>query len=228
MCLECFKGCKHEKGIHIYLTWDKKEELLMNDIITMFQALLLREHNIVAQEIIFFKHGTLKFTKDNQPKRFYMREKLIKRHLESDILKVIQFNDECEETTEELLLEGRYCINCFGEFSDSITQPLELQNFDAVKEWKMEVPSPLQIFLQKGFRSKRTVPTETKLVYESKVASLYCQVDALLNTLNKKYSGLTQDVNTDELLVNYQNISSVFNITSSCGISLSQRTGDRR
>ena len=225
MCLECVKSCNHEKGVHIYL---KTEEMSTSDLITLLQAVLLREHNIVIQEIIFFKSGSLKYTKDGKPKRLYMREKLLKKQLGNEVTKVIQLNNECEETNDDLVLEDKYCRNCFGEFSDTLNQPLDLQNFEVLNEWKLEVPLPLQMFLEKSFINKKTLQYEPQSVYEEKIASLYCQLDALLNTLNKKYSGLTQDVNTDELLVNYHHTSTVFSITASSGISMSQKTGDRR
>ncbi|CAC5360089.1 unnamed protein product [Mytilus coruscus] len=52
--------------------------------------------------------------------------------------------------------------------------------------------------------------------------------EAHLKTLNQAYCGIIQDIYTDELIVNYHNISTVFSLTSHAGISHSQRTGDRR
>ena len=226
MCLECMKGCSHEKGIHIYIA--QTEEIPISDLITMLQAVLMREHNIVVQEIVLFKPGTLKYSKDGKPKRLYMREKMLKRQFGNEIVNVMQMNNEPEETNEDLVLEEQYCLNCFGEFSDTLNRPLDLHNFNLITEWKQEVPLPLQVFLERSFINKKTRKNETYSVYQEKIASLYCQVDALFNTLNKRYSGLTQDINTDELLVNYHHISTVFNITGACGISMSQKTGDRR
>ena len=226
MCLECMKSCSHEKGVHIYIV--QIEEISTSDLITMLQAVLMREHNIVIQEIIFFKPGSLRYSKEGKPRRLYMRDELSKRTFGNEIVNVIQMNNESEEINQDLVLEDQYCLNCFGEFTNTLNRPLDLNHFDVFAEWKLEVPLPLQIFLERSFINKKTLQNETRSAYEEKIASLYCQVDALLNTLNMRYSGLTQDVNTDELLVNYHHISTVFNITSSCGISMSQRTGDRR
>ena len=48
MCLECVKTCEYKKDIHIYLA--QLEAVPTNDLVTLFDAVLVREHNIVIQE----------------------------------------------------------------------------------------------------------------------------------------------------------------------------------
>ena len=54
----------------------------------------------------------------------------------------------------------------------------------------------------------------------SKITQLLTTYDASLNTLSKAYFGVTQEVNTAELVVSYHNVTSVFNVTQSVGITL--------
>ncbi|CAC5391280.1 KIF21 [Mytilus coruscus] len=62
--------------------------------------------------------------------------------------------------------------------------------------------------------------------FARKTASNALQGNASQNEQN--YSGITQDMNTDELLVNYHSVSTVFDVISHLGITQSQKTGDRR
>ena len=45
--------------------------------------------------------------------------------------------------------------------------------------------------------------------------------------MNRSYTGFVKDLNTDELLVNYHNITTVFNFTAHSGITQSNSSGNR-
>lgn len=102
-------------------------------------------------------------------------------------------------------------------------QPLDIETFDILKEWTLNIPLPVRIFFENVFLEISGM-NETR---KSKIA-LFCHFEAMLHKMNKNYSGITQDMNTDELLVNYQSVSTVFDVTSHLGITQSQKTGDRR
>lgn len=103
-------------------------------------------------------------------------------------------------------------------------QPLDIETFDILKEWTLNIPLPVRIFFENVFLEISGM-NETR---KSKIAALYCHFEAMLHKMNKNYSGITQDMNTDELLVNYHSVSTVFDVTSHLGITQSQKTGDRR
>ena len=54
---------------------------------------------------------------------------------------------------------------------------------------------------------------------------LYCIYDILLNTLTSHHLGIYQQANTDELVMNYHNIGTVFAVTSKAGITPSLKLG---
>ena len=62
----------------------------------------------------------------------------------------------------------------------------------------------------------------------SKLKKLYCLFDSLLNILSKNYIGLLQDVNSQELAINYQFIKIFLSITSSSGATLSLNESEQR
>ncbi|VDH90484.1 Hypothetical predicted protein [Mytilus galloprovincialis] len=61
-----------------------------------------------------------------------------------------------------------------------------------------------------------------------KLRKLYSLFDSLLNLTNKNYIGLLQDVNSQELAMNYQSINTVFSVTSFSGATLSLHESEQR
>ncbi|CAG2191210.1 unnamed protein product [Mytilus edulis] len=57
---------------------------------------------------------------------------------------------------------------------------------------------------------------------------MYGCFDTLLNLLNKNYIGLLQDINSQELAMNYRSISTVFSFTSTSGATLSLNESEQR
>ncbi|VDI44369.1 Hypothetical predicted protein [Mytilus galloprovincialis] len=134
-------------------------------------------------------------------------------------------NDEAIESDE--LIQPNLCSSCFKEYT-YLTDPLDINHFNVSREWLLHVPLPVQIQLEHTYISKDVKNAVSIEQVKPKISALYCQFEAHLKTLNQSYGGIIQDIYTDELLVNYHNISTVFSLTSHAGISHSQRTGDRR
>ncbi|WAR09222.1 LOW QUALITY PROTEIN: hypothetical protein MAR_019180 [Mya arenaria] len=62
----------------------------------------------------------------------------------------------------------------------------------------------------------------------NKYNRLYSQYDALLNIYNKKYCGVLKDLNTQDLTMNYQSVSTVFSVTSASGVTQCLSTAEQK
>ena len=128
----------------------------------------------------------------------------------------------------EDILGNNYCGICFKDIAEYIEDALTIDNFNLLTEWFNTVPFPIQIYLKEAFICKQSLKKQRESeFYKTKLTSLFCIWEGLLNVLSRFYSGIVQTINTDELLVNYHNITTVFNITAHTGISQSLRTGNR-
>ena len=94
----------------------------------------------------------------------------------------------------------------------------------------MFVPLPIRLFLEKTFLNVKSLKQSEDLneLLEDKVARLTALYDIGLNTLNKNYFGISQEMNTAELIVNYHNATSVFSITKASGITMSLRSAEKK
>ena len=98
--------------------------------------------------------------------------------------------------------------------------PLDWRNFDLLKEWYLEVPLDIQIVLTSLFINKislRQADNRTRYL-TSKLSRLY-SLESGLALHNKNFFGIIQQFNTEELIVNYHAISTVFGITSQNGVT---------
>ena len=69
--------------------------------------------------------------------------------------------------------------------------------------------------------------TTLRFLY-NKITRLYSLYDTGLNTINRNYSRFIQDMNSDELAINHNSLTTVFSLSSNFGASLSHRTAERR
>lgn len=63
---------------------------------------------------------------------------------------------------------------------------------------------------------------------KSKLTKFYTTYDVLLNQNNRTYCGILQDLNSQELALNYQCVSTVFSVTAGAGATLSLNESERR
>ena len=104
-----------------------------------------------------------------------------------------------------------------------------MQTFDILTEWYIETPLIFQILLTTFINPSSMQRTENKKEFlKAKFSRLYQQYDTLLNVYNRKYCGILQDRNTQELSMHYQSINSVFNITSGSGITQSLNVAENK
>ena len=70
--------------------------------------------------------------------------------------------------------------------------------------------------------------TNQSCVLQKKYQTLYSVYDTLLHIFNRKYFGIFQEANADELLMGYKSIETVFSVTSAAGASTSYSVAEKR
>ena len=116
------------------------------------------------------------------------------------------------------------CASCN---STELPRPLCIQDFSIQQEWHLDTPLDVQMILE-TFINRMSVRKCKDIYVKSKLGRIYGLYDSLLNTFNKKYIGVLQQANTDELAMHYRSIDTVFSITSSTGVSSSLMHAERK
>ncbi|CAC5410191.1 unnamed protein product [Mytilus coruscus] len=212
----------YKAGIHLILELSANVDLsIIHDISTLLSNYIQRTHFEFVREMHF------KGRKYRDKSRWFPTKILYKRSdseqkINDKIVLILSTSNENDDSlgSPESCLHGTFCTACFNEYEKHLNYPLNVYSFDITKEWTIFMPLPLRLFFEKIFSKKRIQTHETKV---SKLSSLYCLTEALFNIKNKHYHGITQDVNTDELLIHYHNVSSVFEVTSHVGLTQSQK-----
>ena len=232
VCLNCTPKCTHETGVHVYIGCGGVTDWNMQEVTTLVLSSLEKNHHVNVVEIHFLSPDLLQTTENNTMRRFTIRDNMERYRVAPGKVLQSYYNKEVMpiDVPEEHLLESQYCAICYRSISENIRDPLHLDTFDLVHEWNKSVPLPVQAFMKTAFINKASEQTKSDQnnLIQAKLPSLFCTWDGLLNTLNRSYTGLVQILNTDELMVNYHNITTVFNITSLTGVTTILRTGNRR
>lgn len=142
---------------------------------------------------------------------------------QSSSRKFPMFGSQVHSLTElqnmKVTFSARYVIR------GGLSKPLSTDNFNIVQEWYLEIPIETQVFLE-NFINKDTVRRhkDPDSFVKTKLEKLYSIQDVLLNLHNKKFTGVFQKSNSSKLLIEYESVGSVFDITSGAGAtsSLSQ------
>jgi hypothetical protein len=116
------------------------------------------------------------------------------------------------------------CTSCFGV---SVQTPLHWKTFDVFQEWLMDVPLAVQIVREK-FITVTTLKRSDNIhrTLEHKLRRLYLILDSLLNIANRTYIGGLQEKNTQELVLKYRCIKTVFSVTANSGITMSLQASE--
>ena len=86
-----------------------------------------------------------------------------------------------------------------------------------VSRYPCRSSAPFEKFVASRSISRAKNP---EYLLSQKLVRLYKLFDALMDTLNKMFVGIFQQANTDALMIEFKNISSVFRITSAVGTTL--------
>jgi hypothetical protein len=223
-CVDCTKLCDHRPSIHVYIEIQEKNQAFICDLATSIRSFIEREHDDNCAEIIFFSSNTMKpFTdEDHGNLRFQMRDSVIAGKLLHQIIYTWKhsFEDEIDFS------ETGKCTQCF---CNNIMTPLAMKSFNVIEEWYLETPLTCQILFENFINKYTLQKSDNKESFlKKKYTRLYSEYDSLLNVANKNYCGIIQDLNTQELSMNYQSISTVFHLTSSGGLTQSLPTAENK
>ena len=199
VCLDCTNCCHHAPSLHIGLETHDISEELISDLSLLVESHVRKKHNDKCLEIVFLRKGCLESYTDKlgRTTRFELRDDILMKKLSDQICHIWTATEEGLE--EEDL--GSDCQSCYGT---QIPKPLNLGSFDVLTEWTMNVPILGQIILESYINKESMRRSENFTNFlNSKLKKLYCLFDSLLNILSKNYIGLLQDVNSQELAMNY-------------------------
>ena len=194
----------------------------------VIQQRLEHKHQCSAQ-VWYFKQGSMdNYISDGRIARFRFRDDVLLGKLANQVVHLktppdppvqIEMRDDDDD-------DGYTCSTCFS--TDDVAQPLSFETFDVFGEWLLDVPLTIQAFLQ-NFLNERTIERTANLqaALKQKLQLLYSTYDTLLHTYNKKYLGIFQVANSDELLMGYKSIETVFSVTCSAGATASLNTAEQ-
>lgn len=183
--------------------------------------MLKRRHSVYLESVSLIEAEELKdfVSEDGNVYRFLLRDSVETKQLEK-ISNVWQSGALTDGTLE---YEGD--IQCQICYKGVLSKPLSTDNFNIVQEWYLEIPIETQVFSE-NFINKDTVRRhkDPDSFVKTKLEKLYSIYDVLLNLHNKKFTGVFQKSNSSKLLIEYESVGSVFDITSGAGAtsSLSQ------
>ena len=107
---------------------------------------------------------------------------------------------------------------------NELSRPLDWRNFSVLNEWHLEVPLELQIILTNLFIDRKSLKNsgDIKTLVSNKLFRIFSLLESGLSVYNNNFYGVIQKLNTEELMVNYHSVSTVFNITSQSRITRGQ------
>lgn len=228
LCHECLKSCQHTKSVHLYV---ELQQNILEDVNTISEAItnfLANRHELTCAEILFLKQDTFLPYNDSlgRPYRYRFREDLLTMKRNDEIL---HHWTNSNISDIEIPLDGNNVGNCSSCYTLSIHKPLSWQSFHVLQEWTLDVPLIEQIILEKFININSVKKTgNLEVLLKNKFTRLYTAYDILLNLSNRLYTGVLQDLNSQELALNFQSVSTVFSVTQSSGATLSLNESERR
>jgi hypothetical protein len=211
------------QGISVFIEGTNVQNL--DEMLPLILNTVTIVHNSTLLQVILLSEGTIAAYRNastGESRRFNLRDDFLRGRLNS----VVHHEKVMAKADDENANSEHYCQQCFNRDSET---PLDWRTFDANIEWHLKIPLQFQVlfenFISKGSAYK-TQSVDT--LFQRKVVRLYSTVDILLNTLNRTYSGILQALNTQELLMNYHSIQTVFSVASASGATLSIKSAERQ
>lgn len=219
------RKCTHAYSIHLFIVMEN-ESISNTDaslIIQSSRCYLDKYHNSNCDEIVFISQDIAEkyISEDGEIKRFHLRDDFMK----GVVSQFLVWTSNCKTTVGAMDVDRGECSMCF---SISETRPLSLNNFEIMEEWSTSVPIHVQIVLE-TFINKDTIrrSDNQKVYIEEKLRILYGLYDSLLHLHSKNFVGVYQERNTENLIMNYKSLDTVFKITSDYGATVSLRLADQ-
>ena len=224
ICFDCSPKCTHSRGLHICIEAKPSHEYF-DDVSVLIRAHIQKKHFIYVPVLIFLQENSI------SSQRFSVRDQLesgkLSDHVHTALVETKSPLDD--EIPTDLFIGSNICRSCFLTVEKHVEDPLDVDHFSICHEWGLHTPLPVQIFLEAAFINKDSIKnSQSPELYIGKLLSLYSSFEACQSILNKKHNSLLQEIRTDDLMINFHNITDVFSLTAATHITQSLRTGDRR
>lgn len=237
-----FQEYSHDQIQHV-ICFDVVKSVINNCIQTVIgiNADQFHEENVDLCKRVFYsvnrRHGV------NIEKIYFLHENSLNTYINEEIVSRFSLRDaiETNSITTEIIYEwcaGSLCADaeknddsnaCDTCFNTTVTKPLSIESFQLLHEWYLEIPIETQLLFESFINKESLRKSKTpEKYYQQRLEKLYGTYDVLLNLFNKNFIGIFQQANTNELLIDYKAIRSVFDITSSSGTTTSLSTGETK
>ncbi|CAC5361529.1 unnamed protein product [Mytilus coruscus] len=209
----------------------KNEHCLNNEeLIQTIQLHLNRKHDLKCGLIILLQPDTFaSFLADNgKIARFRFLEEFQQTGLPERIIFAYRLPDLTTKPDVHIPETIPPCEECHIN-DNKPSAPLHWKNFNLLQEWSLDVPLSVQILLE-SFVNQKSLDRSSELenFVKTKLLKLYSLYDTLLNLTYRNYCGVLQDLNTQELAMNYQSVGTVFSISSSSGATFSFNSAEKK
>ena len=193
---------------------------------------LINKHHTLCSHVFFLQPGSLDtFCQTGVMARFSLRDTIMQGYFHKNVVKCAQPSQDMHALLAQLDPEDTdsecTCKACFTDQCDLL--PLSFNTFDIFTEWILDVPLQFQLLLWPFIdtRSFRISPDKDKFL-KRKMKCLYSVYDTILHTYNKTHFGILQEANTDELMIGYKCINTLFDVTSASGATMSLDKAEQR
>ena len=197
---------KINNGIHVFVEMndDSLSQDVFHHVVRTCEQQLLAKHKLGCLTVAIFSPGTFESYKtQTPPARCTFRDDFQCGRLPTKPLYTCTSAYATEPHSPESQSPKIRCSTCYQD----VPKPLDFKSFDAMQEWHMDVPLPVQIILE-GFMNRRTVVKNgPHNCVKKKTEKLYTVYDTLLKIYNKKYRGLMCQANNNELIRNDRSVS---------------------
>lgn len=189
--------------------------------------LLKDKHNVQLEKVYLFQYGSLSdFKIGDNVQRFHLRDNVLSGSISEKCVTSWQAQDLIDYTEVDNTGSDTKCSACYDP---DLPKPLSPKGFNVLEEWYLETPVETQILFD-GFINRESFRRSSNPsdYLHKKFEKLYLVYDILLNVYNKHFIGVLQQANTQELLIEYKNINTVFDVTSSAGATTSLNVAERK
>ena len=227
VCVDTEKS-SNENSIQVYVEVSDEESQSIDKlgIVRRICYTLANKHRLNCDSVVFFKPLTFtNYSANEKIARYLLRDDLLCQKLGEQVLdfhtvdKSSLLVSQSEESNDK-------CHICF---SKEISTPLSMSNFNPVIEWIFDVPLLFQVQLNQCLSSKCVKKSKDKAGFlKTKAEKLYFIYESLLKLSNKNFIGLLQQHNTQKLIMGYKSVSTVFDVTSKSGVSLSLTAAEKQ
>ena len=212
----------HEVGVHVFADSEPYDKGTHETNAAVIRSEIKKHHNVIVPEVIFLDGYVLEsFSCNNcsEVHKFKLRDSYLTNQLCMNIhyISKSEQGPDADESRTDLndMDSSKYCKVCFCSVEKELSRPLDWRNFSVLNEWYLEVPLELQIILTNLFINKSSLrhSDDVKTFVSNKLFRLFSILENGLSVYNKNFYGVIQQLNTEELIVNYHTVSTVFNIT---------------